>query len=58
MRCKRFFRDCSGAMTVEFVVITPILLAAMVFAFEFGRGLWAYDVMTRDVLFHGLPIAR
>jgi Flp pilus assembly protein TadG len=46
---KHLFRDCSGAMTVEFVVVTPMLLAAMVFAFELGRGLWAYDVMSRDV---------
>ena len=49
MGCRSFLRNCSGAMTVEFVVITPMLLAAMVFAFEFGRGLWAYDVMSRDV---------
>jgi len=44
-----FLGDRSGSMTVEFVVLVPLLLAALVFSFEFGRALWAYDVMTRDV---------
>ena len=36
-------------MTVEFVATAPILLVALVFSYEFGRGLWAYDVVTRDI---------
>jgi Flp pilus assembly protein TadG len=48
-RVQKFLRDGSGSMTVEFVVLTPLLLSALVFSFEFGKGLWAYDVITRDV---------
>jgi Flp pilus assembly protein TadG len=36
-------------VTVELVAMTPVILVALVFSFEFGRALWAYDVMTRDV---------
>ena len=43
-----FIRDPTGSMTVEFVVLVPLLLAALVFSFDFARALWAYDVMTRD----------
>ena len=46
---RTFLRDTAGTNTVEFVVMTPVLLVALVFSFEFGRALWAYDVMTRDV---------
>ena len=46
---RTFFRDTAGTNTVEFLAMTPVLLVALVFSFEFGRGLWAYDVMTRDV---------
>ena len=46
---KKLIVDASGSMTVEFVVLVPLLLAALVFSFEFARALWAYDVMTRDV---------
>src|SRR5258706_913027 len=45
----RFLRDREGSMAVEFVVLVPLLLAALVFSFEFARALWAYDVMSRDV---------
>jgi len=48
-RIRTFFRDTSGTNTVEFVAMTPVLLVALVFSFEFGRALWAYDVMSRDV---------
>jgi Flp pilus assembly protein TadG len=34
---------------VEFVAMTPVILVALMFSFEFGKALWAYDVMTRDV---------
>ena len=46
---KNFIDDEQASYTVEFVVLVPLLLAALVFSFEFGRALWAYDVMTRDV---------
>lgn len=36
-------------MTAEFVVVMPVLLVALVFAFEFGRALFAYEALTSDV---------
>jgi len=42
-------RDHGGSMTVEFVFMIPVLVATLVMGFEFGRALWAYDVVTRDV---------
>lgn len=48
-RIRSFLCDAAGSITVEFVVMVPVLLVALVFSFEFGRALWAYDVMTRDV---------
>ena len=44
-----FLKKTKGSMTVEFVLLVPMLLAALGFAYEFGRGFWAYDVMSRDV---------
>ena len=44
-----FLKKTTGSMTVEFVLVVPILLAALAFSYEFGRAFWAYDVMTRDV---------
>ena len=46
---RNFARDAGGSTTVEFVIIVPVLLTALVFAFEFGRALFAYEVMTSDV---------
>ena len=46
---QRFLWDPSGAMTIEFVLMTPLLLSALVFSFEFGKAFWAYDTVTRDV---------
>lgn len=46
---REFWRRTDGSLTVEFVVLVPLLLTALVFSFEFGRALWAYDVITRDV---------
>lgn len=42
-------RDRTASVTVEFVVILPVLLTALVFAYELGRGLLAYEIMTSDV---------
>jgi Flp pilus assembly protein TadG len=36
-------------MTIEFVALVPMLVAALTIGFEFGRAFWAYDVVTRDV---------
>lgn len=44
-----FGRDGGGSTTVEFVIVMPVLLTVLVFAFEFGRALFAYEVMTSDV---------
>ena len=44
-----FFRDLNGSLTVEFVLFTPVLIAALFMVFDFGRAFWAFDVMTRDV---------
>jgi Flp pilus assembly protein TadG len=49
LRAVEFFRCRDGSITVEFVVVVPLLIGALMFSFEFGRALWAYDVMTRDV---------
>ena len=48
-RIRSFLCEATGTITVEFVAMVPVLLVALVFSFEFGRALWAYDVMTRDV---------
>ena len=42
-------RDVEGSATVEFVIVMPVLLTALVFTFEFGRALFAYEVITSDV---------
>ena len=44
-----FLKNPKGSMTVEFVAFAPVLIAALVISFEFGRAFWAYDVITRDV---------
>jgi Flp pilus assembly protein TadG len=44
-----FLKDLRGSMTVEFVTFAPLLIAALVVSFEFGRAFWAYDVVTRDL---------
>ena len=44
-----FLKSPTGSMTVEFVAFAPLLIAALVVSFEFGRAFWAYDVITRDV---------
>jgi Flp pilus assembly protein TadG len=44
-----FLRNRNGSMAVEFVAFAPLLIAALIVSFEFGRAFWAYDVVTRDV---------
>jgi hypothetical protein len=52
------FRSTGGSVTVEFVAFAPLLIAALVFAYEFGRAFWAFDVVTRDVRAGARYIAR
>jgi Flp pilus assembly protein TadG len=44
-----FLRRSNGTVTIEFVLMIPFLFGGFVFSYEFGRALWAYDVLTRDV---------
>ena len=46
---RQFARKSNGSVTVEFIAILPLLFVTLVFSFEFGYALWAYDVATRDV---------
>jgi Flp pilus assembly protein TadG len=44
-----FLRDPSGSLTVEFIAVTPMLLIALIFGIDYGRELWAYDTVVRDL---------
>jgi Flp pilus assembly protein TadG len=46
---RNFIGACNGSMTIEFVALVPMLVAALMIGFEFSRAFWAYDVVTRDV---------
>lgn len=46
---KLFLIDCRAVVTVEFLVALPLLFGALVIAYELGRTLWAFNVMTSDV---------
>ena len=46
---RRFLHDERGGMTVEFVTALPMILAALVIAFEAGRGLWFHQIVTKSV---------
>jgi hypothetical protein len=46
---KMFLTDCDAVVTVEFLIALPLLFGAFVLAYEFGRALWAFNVMTSDV---------
>ncbi len=46
---RNFIANSNGSMAVEFVVLVPMLLSALVFSFEFGKAFWAYDTITRDL---------
>lgn len=46
---RAFAKDNRGLITVEFVCVLPMILAAMYFVFEFGRAFWAYEVASQDV---------
>ena len=46
---KKLFGDERGLVTIEFVIILPIILAAMFIVYEFGRALLAYEIASHDV---------
>src|SRR5262245_9918209 len=46
---KAFLTDSDAVVTVEFLISLPLLFGALVLAYEFGRALWAFNVMTSDV---------
>lgn len=57
---RRFVADRAGTMTVEFVLVMPLFLLFLLFAFEAGRFLysrnelsWTVQGMSRDALLAG-----
>jgi Flp pilus assembly protein TadG len=46
---KRFLRNQSGTVTIEFVVMIPLFLAALAFSFEFGRLFIAHNVVVNHM---------
>lgn len=46
---KNFLNDASGLITVEFVCTIPLIFAALAFVYEFGRTVWAYEVISQDI---------
>jgi Flp pilus assembly protein TadG len=46
---RRFCRREDGTVTVEFIATAPLLVAALVFIFEFGRALWAHQIVEKGV---------
>ncbi len=46
---RRFLRRDDGSITVEFVITYPLILAALAFAFEFGRMFIAHHMLVNNV---------
>ena len=46
---RRLLREEGGGITVEFVATLPMILAALAIVFEFGRGLWYHQIVTKGV---------
>ena len=45
----RLARHGNGSVTVEFVASLPIIVAALALTYEFGRTLWAQQIVTKDI---------
>lgn len=45
----KFWGGESGSATVEFIVMLPVLLAALAFCYELGRAFLAYEIASSDV---------
>lgn len=46
---RRFAKENQGLITVEFVCVIPMIMAALYFIYEFGRAFWAYEVASQDM---------
>lgn len=46
---RAFAKENQGLITVEFVCVIPLILAALFFVYEFGRAFWAYEVASQDM---------
>jgi hypothetical protein len=46
---KTFLRASDGAITIEFVVMFPLIVAALAFSFEFGRIILAHHTVVNNV---------
>ena len=57
-RLRTFASREEGTITVEFVVMLPVVLAALAFTFEFGRALWAHHVLSENVRSASRYLAR
>jgi Flp pilus assembly protein TadG len=55
---KRFSKDSTGAITIEFVVTLPLFLAALAFAFEFGQIFLAHQSTVNNVRSAARYLAR
>lgn len=60
---RQFWRNCRGAVTVEFVVSLPVLVAVLAFSTQYGRMMQArsaLDVAVRDAarLISRAPLAE
>ncbi len=45
----RFATETGGAIAVEFIVMLPLILAALVFVYELGRIVWMYEMVSQDM---------
>lgn len=46
---RRFLGDRAGSITVEFIAVLPMLLGVLALTYETGRGLWAQQIVTKDL---------
>lgn len=46
---RNFARDGRGLVTIEFVIVLPIIFAALFLVYEFGRTFLAYEIMSDNV---------
>lgn len=48
-RAVTFLKDSGGSITVEFLIMLPLILVAIVFVYDLGRAIWAYEIASQDV---------
>jgi hypothetical protein len=46
---RRFAAETRASIAVEFIVMVPLILAALIFVYELGSAIWAYEVVSQDV---------